>query len=157
MPFTLANLSEPRAWLRDVVQPALDELIAAPLDIRRAYTALMLVHQHHERIFHYLQRRRPDLLTGASLERFRLDLGNLAPSFAEADAAAEAAEGHTLKYANILSAEGVMATVGGSTGTSKAGKTIARAVIVTRQNRQLIPMLQDVVDAYQRLHESFRI
>ncbi len=154
MPFTLANLSEPRAWLRDVVQPALDDLIAAPLDIRRAYTALMLVHRHHERIFHYLRRRRPGLLTGASLERFRVDLGNLAPSFAEAAAAAESAEGHTLKYTNILSAEGVMAIMGGSTG---AGKTIARAVIVTRQNRQLIPMLQDVVDAYQRLHESFRI
>lgn len=152
MPFTLANLSEPRTWLCDVVQPALDDLIAAPLDIRRAYTALTLVHQHHERIFYCLRRRRPDLLTGASLERFRIDFGNLAPSFADVAAAADPDQGHTLKYTNILSAEGVMAIVGAS-----AGKTIARAVIVTRLNRQLIPMLQDVVDAYQRLHESFRI
>ena len=117
----------------------------------------MFIHQHHERIFHYLRSHRPDLLTGASLERFRVDLGNLAPSYAEVAVAAQSTDGNMLKYANILSAEGVMAIVGGGAGMTKAGKTIARAVIVTRQNRQLIPMLQDVVDAYQRLHESFRI
>lgn len=150
MPFTLANLAEPRVWLRDVVQPALDEFIAAPLDLRRAYTALMLVDQHHERLYHYVQATRPDLLTGASLERFRIDLSNLSPMIDAVAAAADPAAGHTLKYTNILSAGSLLAIVG-----SGGDKKVCRAVIVTRLNRQLIPLLQEVVDAYQRIHERF--
>jgi len=152
MPFTLANLPEPRIWLRDVVQPALDDFIAAPLDIRRAYTALTLVHQHHERLYHYVQRAKPNLLTGAGLERFRIDLANLAPIFKAVAEAADPRAGHTLKYTNILSA-GTLLAICGSDGNNK----VRRAVIVTRVNRQLIPLLQEVISAYQRLHDKFGV
>ena len=150
MPFTLTNFSEPRIWLRDVVQPALDDFIAAPLDIRRAYTALTLVHEHHSRLYHYVQRKRPSLLTGASIERFCIDLGNLAPSFAALAAAANPAVGQALKYTNILSA-GRFLAVGGN------DYKVRSAVIVTSRNRQLLPLLQDVIDAYERLHERFGV
>ncbi len=151
MPFTLANLAEPRVWLRDVVQPALDDFAASPCDIHRAYAALVLVHEHHARLYHYVQRHRPEVLTGASLERFRIDLANIAPVFAALAAAADPACGHTLKYTNILSASGLLAVVGGS------GEKVRRALIVTRLNRQLLPLLQEAVGAYHRLHDTFRV
>ena len=150
MPFTLANLSEPRLWLRDVVQPALDDFIAAPMDIRRAYTALILVHQHHERLFYHLRDTNPQVLTGGSLERFRIDVVNLVPMFDAVAAAADPRAGATLKHTNILSAGSLLVLVSGA-------EKVKRAVIVTKLNRQLIPLLQDVVDAYRRLHDMFKV
>ncbi len=151
MPFTLANLSEPRLWLRDVVQPALDDFAAAPLDLRRAYAALILVYQHHERLYHYLKVKRPHVLTGAGIERFRIDMGNIIPMFDAVAAAAATDAGQTLKYSNIMTVGALMALAGTS------AEKVKRAVIVTRLNRQLLPMLEDVVEAYGRLHEMFKI
>ncbi len=60
------NMGKPRTGLREVVCPALDDFIAAPLDMRRAYIALVIVNHFHEWLFHYLAAARPALLGGAT-------------------------------------------------------------------------------------------
>ena len=132
------NMGEPRTWLREIVRPALDDFIAAPLDMRRAYIALVIVNHFHERLFHYIAAVRPALLGSATLADFRREFAS-----ASLDLVTEAANskaGHVLSTSNIVSS-------GSFTRMFSDADKVQRAIIVARANRQLIPLLEDVTIA----------
>jgi len=150
MKFRSADLAQSRVWLRDVVQPTLDDLIAHPVDMHRAYAALMMVTQYHERLFYDLARHPEKLAMGTDLERFRSDLASASQYFDSLRTAADPETGHSLKFTNILSARALLNIL---TGQNK----VYRAIILATLNRQLIPLLEDLMAAYRRLLDRYEL
>ena len=148
MIFQSTFVSAPRAWLDDIVKPTVEDFIAEPLEMHRAYAALQTVYQYHERLFHYLQANQAEQFVAGSVEAFRRDLTGATLSFEGAASAADPKSGHTLAYSNILSAGALLAIL------SAPRSKVHRAIIVTRLNRQLLPLLQDLIGAYERLLEK---
>jgi len=149
MIFNFASHEHPRAWLRQVLRASLDDFIAEPLSVSRAHAALLLGVQFHERIYYYLARENPNLLQGASLEAFRQSFAATVLCFDPLVAVAGGKSSDTLKFSNILSPTALL-----SLGNPNK---LRRSIIVHRLNRQLIPLLEELIAAYERLLDKFEI
>jgi hypothetical protein len=147
MIFSFASHEHPRAWLKHIVRAALDDLIADPLSLSRAHGALILAVQLHERAYYYLARESPNALDGASLEDFRRAFAGTVMCFDPLAAVASGKSGDTLKYSNILSPAALL-----SLGSPSK---LRRSIIVHRLNRQLIPLLEELLAANERLLDQF--
>ena len=140
MALTSPDFAQPRVWLREIIRPMLDDLIANPLDMRRAYAALIVTYQYHERLFYALIQSHPKF-AGQALVDFRRDIAAEALTFESLAAAADPAAGHTLKFTNILSADFLL-------GMLTNPLRVHRSIIVKRLNRQLIPLLEELIADY---------
>ncbi len=149
MIFSSSDMSQPRVWLREIVRPILDDFIKNPLDMRRAYASIIITYQYHERLYYGLTQSNPEIIN-RGLAVFRLDLASDIPIFEGLAAAADPAAGHTLKFTNVLSAAFLLAFL---TGTH----TVQRSIIVTRVNRQLIPLLEELILGYERQLDKWKL
>ncbi len=140
MPHTL-RLDQPAVWLHDVVRPAVDHFTAAPLDMGRAYVALTMVYDFHKRLFHHLGGRH-SRFEGATLESFRKDLAGANGAFLALEAALDPRTERSLRYTNILSPGALMTLL------SHPSK-VRRSVVVASVNRQLLPMLDELMALYE--------
>ena len=149
MIFSSSDLTQPRTWLHEIVRPVLNDFIENPLDMRRAYAALILTYQYHERLFYYLAQSHPELVA-KGLTVFEHDLAAAALPFKGLAAAADPAAGHPLKFTNILSAESLL-------GFLTSPRKVQRSIIVQRLNRQLIPLLEELMADYERLLTKWKL
>lgn len=93
---------------------------------------------------------RPALLRGAQLSDFRREFAGA--SFDIVSAAADPKSGHALGSSNIFARGG-----GAFAHLLTETRRVTRAIIVARANRQLIPLLEDVMLTYERLLDRLQL
>jgi hypothetical protein len=140
------NPDQLRTWLTQVVRPALDDFIAAPLEMRSAHTATIIIYQYHEALFYCLTRA--GQAPADNLAEFRRMLAAKSAAFGGIAGAIEADICDSLSTTSIVTGSAFFNDL-------EAEAKVRRAIIVTKIKRQLIPLLEDVMMFYGRLLTSY--